>query len=336
VVTVDSHVPPLFVRDLLGWYSTVLLGLGRTTGLLDALLHGPGTAAEIAGRADVDIRNAFEWLRGLTVAGHVTHQAGEFTIADETAMVFSPAFPVDARKALDFTMVAPTVYDATAQAIQSGKGVHSDLLAPLSAAAGGVNSPTYAATLVPEWIGGVPGLSDTLQNQGSAADLAAGNGDAAALVAAAFPEATVVGYDIAPNARPDLPANVEMQVADVRDLPEGRSFDLVYCLDSFHHFGDPAVVLTQARKVLAPGGVLMIVEADLIGDLDADTANPFAVIVYACGLLYCLQENLSAGGSGHSNGDGPAWVVEAMTAAGFDHVAVTPSEAGYHVITGRA
>lgn len=314
----------------------VLLGLGRTTSLLGALLEGPGTATEIAARADVDTRNAFEWLRGLTVAGHATHEAGKFTIADETAMVFSIGFPVDARKVLDFTVVAPSLHEVATQAMQAGKGIHSDLLAPLSAAASGLNSPTYAATLVPEWIAGVPGLSATLQSGGSAADLAAGNGDAAALVATAFPETTVVGYDIAPNARPELPPNVEILVADVRDLPDGHSFDLVYCLDSFHHFGDPAVVLAQARKVLAPGGVLMIVESDLTGDLDVDKANPFGVIVYACGLLYCLQENLAAGGSGRSNGDGPAWVTEAMTAAGFDDVTVTPSAAGYNVITGRA
>jgi SAM-dependent methyltransferase len=335
-MTDESHVPPLFVRDLFGWYSTVLLGLGRTTGLLEALFEGPGTAAEIAARAGVDTRNAFEWLKGLTAAGHVTHQAGLFAAADETSMVFGAGFPVDARKVLDFTMVAPAVYALAAQAIQSGQGIRSEMLAAMSSAAGGVNSPTYAATLVPEWIAGVTGLAATLQNGGSAADLAAGNGDAAGLVAAAFPAATVVGYDIAPTPRAGLPPNVEMTTADVRDLPETGSFDFVYCLDSFHHFGDTGLVLAQARKVLARDGVLMIVESDLTGDIEADKTNPFAVVVYACGLLYCLQENLASGGTGQSNGDGPGWVMDAMTAAGFTDVSTTASEAGYNVITGRA
>jgi SAM-dependent methyltransferase len=335
-MTDDSHDLPLFVRDLVGWYSIALLGLGRTTGLLEALFEGPGTAAEIAARAGVDTRNAFEWLRGLTAAGHVTHRAGVFSAADETSMVFGAGFPVDARKVLDFTMAAPAVNALAAQAIRSGQGIRSDQLTALSSAAGGVNSPTYAATLVTEWIAGIEGLTATLQKGGSAADLAAGNGDAAGLIATAFPAATVIGYDIAPTPRAGLPSNVEMTTADVRDLPETMSFDFVYCLDSFHHFGDPALVLAQARKVLAPDGVVMIVESDLTGDIDADSANPFAVVVYACGLLYCLQENLASGGTGHSNGDGPQWVMDAMTAAGFSDVSATASAAGYNVITCRA
>ena len=335
-MTEQAHGPPTFVRDLFGWYSMVLLGLGRSSGLLDALLSGPGTAPEIADRAGVDARNALEWLRGLTVAGHATHHNGEFAIDDTTAMVFSAAFPVDAGAVVDFTLAAPALYTDVIEAMTSGNGVASSTLASLSAAAGGANGPTYAAALVDEWISGVPGLAELLEDGGAAADLAAGNGTAAALVARAFPRASVVGYDVVPSAREDLPPNVEMRVADARDLPADGPFDLVYCLDSFHHLGDPGVVLKQALKVLVPGGVLMIVESDLTGDIDVDVANPFAVVVYACGLLYCLQENLAAGGSGHSNGDGPAWIVEAMTAAGFGDVKIVASETGYNVITGRA
>jgi SAM-dependent methyltransferase len=283
----------------------------------------------------VDTRNALEWLRGLVAAEHASHHEGRYAINDMTAMVFSDAFPVDARAILNFTISAPSVHNEVVEAIRSGNGVPSPVLGSLSAAAGGVNGPTYAAALVPEWIAGVPGLTEQLEEGGAAADLAAGNGDAAALVANAFPRATVVGYDIAVNARNDLPPNVEMRLADARDLPGGGSFDLVYCLDSFHHLGDAAAVLAQVSKVLTPGGVLMVVESDLTGDMDIDAANRFGVVVYACGLLYCLQENLAAGGIGHSNGDGPGWVIDAMTGAGFGDVKVTHSETGYNVITGR-
>jgi SAM-dependent methyltransferase len=335
-MTEETHAVPAFLRDLFGWYSMVLLGLGRRTGLLDALLSGPGTAEEIAARAGVDTRNALEWLRGLAASGHVSHAGGVFRVDQSTAMMFSPAFPVDARSVVDFTVAAPSLYDEVVAAMQAGSGVPFGTFDALSALAGKVNGPTYVAALVGEWIAAVPGLTEQLEAGAAIADLASGNGDAAVLLAKAFPQSRVVGYDIVAMSRVDLPSKVHLRVADARDLPDDGPFGLVICLDSFHHLGDPAPVLAQVRKVLAPGGVLMIVESDLSGDLDADSANPFAVVIYACGLLYCLQENLAAGGSGRSNGDGPGWVTEAMTAAGFDGLMVTPSEAGYNVITGRA
>jgi len=335
-MTEETHAVPAFLRDLFGWYSMVLLGLGRRTGLLDALLSGPGTAEEIAARAGADTRNAFEWLRGLAAAGHVSHAGGVFTVDQTTAMIFSPEFLVDARSVVDFTVAVPSLYDDVVAAMHEGSGVPFGTFDALSALAGKVNGPTYAAALVGEWIAGVPGLTGQLEAGAVVADLASGNGDAAALVAKAFPQSRVVGYDIVAKSRDDLPSNVDLRVADARELPDDGPFDLVICLDSFHHLGDPAPVLTQVRNVLTPGGVMMVVESDLSGDLDADSANPFAIVVYACGVLYCLQENLAAGGSGHSNGDGPGWVIEAMTAAGFEGLTVTPSEAGYNVITGRA
>ena len=76
----------------------------------------------------------------------------------------------------------------------------------------------------------------------------------------------------------------------------------------------------------------MIVEAGMSGQVDEDVADPFAVVVYASGLLYCLQESLSAGGV-HSNADGSGWIEAALAEAGFTGIAVTPSETGYAVIT---
>ncbi|MGA9716348.1 MAG: hypothetical protein WBQ48_11005, partial [Aeromicrobium sp.] len=54
---------PRLLTDLNGWYALTMLGVGLRTGLLDALLVGPGDAAEMARRAEVDERNALEWLR---------------------------------------------------------------------------------------------------------------------------------------------------------------------------------------------------------------------------------------------------------------------------------
>jgi hypothetical protein len=333
-MTEPAEQPPTLIRDLFGWYSVTLLALGDRVGLLDALMVGPGTAAEIAARAGVDERNAFEWLRGLVAGGHARHATGVFTVDPTTAFIFGPQFPHNFRAVLAFTQEVPSVVAEVAQAVASGRGVVPASYAALSAAAGEVNLPIYRQSLVDEWIAGVPGLAETLAQGGAVADIAAGGGDAAALVATAFPRARVHAYDVADGARPDLPGNVEFSVADARSLPDDGPFDVIYILDSFHHLGDPALVLAGIRRNLAPRGTLMIVEQGMSGDVDQDVTDPFAVVAYACGLLYCLQESVSAGGA-HSNADGSGWIEAALTQAGFTTVAVTPSETGFAVITAR-
>ena len=146
----------------------------------------------------------------------------------------------------------------------------------MSAAAGKVNLPTYRHALVDEWIAGVPGLPERLAAGGTVADVAAGGGDAAALVATAFPQARVHAYDIVDGARDDLPGNAQFRQANASSMPDDGPFDLVYILDSFHHLGDPALVLAGIRRNLAPGGTVMIVEAGMSGQVDQDVADPFS------------------------------------------------------------
>lgn len=335
----EENLPPKFLTDLFGWYAMTMLSLGARTGLLAALEQGPGTADDIAARAALDKRNCLEWLRALTAAGHVTQADGVFGLSEETAMVLGPGFPVDAHAIIEFVDRTPDVVEPVAHAMQTGAGVEPYVYqAAYGQAVADINTPTYAAALVPEWIAGVRGLPETLAAGGRAADLACGNGDAAALIAAAYPKAHVVGYDLNADVITEgtMPPNVELRAADARALPVGEPFDLVICLDSLHHFGDPAAVVGQIHAVLKPGGAVMIAESAMTGDLTADSANPFATIVYSAGLLYCLQENLAAGGVGLSGGDGPSWVTDALAGAGFADVTVTASHTGYNIITGTA
>ena len=54
-------------------------------------------------------------------------------------------------------------------------------------------------------------------------------------------------------------AKVECREADVHALPfEDAAFDLVTCRRAAHHFGDIALALSEVRRVLRPGGRLVI------------------------------------------------------------------------------
>ncbi|AXG12549.1 class I SAM-dependent methyltransferase [Intrasporangium calvum] len=328
-----------FAQDLFGWYSITMLALGARTGLLEALLSGGGTVDEISQQAGTDLRNTLEWLRALTAAGHVEVEGDRFHVTEQTRAVMGPGFPSDVRGVLAFVDGMSEVMDDVAAAVVSGRGVEPGVYDhAFGPAVGRINTPTYSAALVDEWIAGVDGVGDALREGGAIADIACGNGDAVGLAARAFPRAHVVGFDVVVaqgEQQAELPGNAELRVADAEQLPRDRTYDLVMCLDAFHHLGDPVKVAFEVHAVLRPGGAFMVVEPTMTGDLAVDAREPFSVVIYASMLLWCLQENLAAGGAGHG-ADGPDWVVDALSRGGFGTVTVRPSETGYNVITGIA
>jgi SAM-dependent methyltransferase len=324
---------PLLIRHLLGFYAIDTLAMGRASGALRALAEAPGTAEQVAESAGLDPRNVSLWLRAMAAAGHARHDHGVFSLDEETATVLGPAFPIDLGAVLDFVhaMSADPVRMATA-AMRTGAGVPSDAYAEMGRAAGGVNTRLYGMALVDEWISAAPGLRDRLEAGGRIADLACGNGDAAATMAAAFPRSEVRCYD------PGAPEGVHLDVANleiVREIAEGLpadgGFDLVTCLDAFHHLGDVRTVSRQVHDALREGGVFMIAESGLSGDPDVDGADPISLIAHACGLMYCMQENLANGGDGSTPSIGLGWVEDALADAGFASVTHVDSETGFRV-----
>jgi demethylmenaquinone methyltransferase / 2-methoxy-6-polyprenyl-1,4-benzoquinol methylase len=99
-------------------------------------------------------------------------------------------------------------------------------------------------------------------------DVATGTGDLALLLARARPEATVVGIDFAEpmlalarekGARAG--ARVAWQQADALALPfEDASFDAVTVAYGLRNFADVAGGLREMRRVLRPGGRLVVLE----------------------------------------------------------------------------
>ena len=50
---------------------------------------------------------------------------------------------------------------------------------------------------------------------------------------------------------------------DAIHLPyQDNFFDLLYCVDAIHHFGKPGLFISEAFRVLRPGGVLAVVGSD--------------------------------------------------------------------------
>ncbi|GMV96700.1 MAG: hypothetical protein AMXMBFR83_10620 [Phycisphaerae bacterium] len=101
-------------------------------------------------------------------------------------------------------------------------------------------------------------------------DVGCGTGTFAAMLAASPLEARIVGLDYAPAmcalaARKARAAGAHGRVrhvaADSEHLPFGDgSFDAVTCSNSFHHYPHQQQVIREMRRVLRPGGRLMLID----------------------------------------------------------------------------
>jgi ubiquinone/menaquinone biosynthesis C-methylase UbiE len=110
-------------------------------------------------------------------------------------------------------------------------------------------------------------------------DVGCGTGATLEAIVRAHPEVQAWGIDLSAEmvarARERLagadgrPAGqVELQVADAEHVPlADDAVDLVVCVDSLHHYPDPAAALREMRRVTRPGGGLVVGEWRLAAPL---------------------------------------------------------------------
>jgi ubiquinone/menaquinone biosynthesis C-methylase UbiE len=110
-------------------------------------------------------------------------------------------------------------------------------------------------------------------------DVGCGTGATLAAIVRAHPEAHAWGIDLSEEmlararerlrgAGEQVASRVDLQVADAEQLPMADdAVDLVVCVDSLHHYPDPATALREMRRVTRPGGGLVIGEWRLAAPL---------------------------------------------------------------------
>lgn len=110
---------------------------------------------------------------------------------------------------------------------------------------------------------------DAIECKGTerALDVACGTGELARLLLAQWPGLTIWGLDLSDTmlrrARTKLCGNLHAALAcgtaTGLPFPDG-AFDLVVCTNAFHYFPQPYRALAEMRRVLRPGGQLVIVD----------------------------------------------------------------------------
>ena len=308
--------------------STVVLG--DKLGLYRALAeHGPTDAATVAAAAGCDARLVQEWLDAQYVSGycHFSEQTATYWLSPEQATVLadtsSPAFLAGA-----MTIAVSTAKDEekVSEAFRTGNGLgwhehHHDLFHGTER----LFKPGYLANLVSAWIPALDGVEERLRNGGSVADLGCGHGASTLLLAQAYPNATVTGFDyhqasidIARKRASEagLADRVRFEVASAQDFP-GEGYELVCIFDALHDMGDPPGAAAHIRRALADDGTWLLVEP-MAGERLEDNVNPVGRIFYAASTFICTPSAQAQDG-GHALGAQvpEATLAQIATDAGF-------------------
>ncbi|KAJ7314407.1 S-adenosyl-L-methionine-dependent methyltransferase [Mycena albidolilacea] len=97
-------------------------------------------------------------------------------------------------------------------------------------------------------------------------ELGCGSGAWAIQAAVQFPDAQIVAVDRAPPPEGILPPTVTFQLADLtKDLKfDAETFDIVHARSVLIHVANAESVLRRASRLVKPGGLLLIEEADVL------------------------------------------------------------------------
>ncbi len=95
-------------------------------------------------------------------------------------------------------------------------------------------------------------------------DVGCGTGNLLSLISSKY-EVQLSGVDLSPNmlkiAHDKLGENADLRLGDSENLPfKDKSFDMVTCTDSFHHYPHPENVLAEIKRVLNSKGTLLIAD----------------------------------------------------------------------------
>ena len=279
--------------------------LGDELGLYQVLTDiGPASADDVAGKAGCNARLVREWLDGQVAGGLVGWDAAtdRYELSPEAVLALaddaSPAFLARAMNAFGSLFIdMPKI----AQAFRGDGGLAwGDHHPCLFSGTEWFFRTGYRAEL-PSWIEALDGVAGTLAAGGTVADIGCGHGASAVVLAQAFPQAQITGFDFhAPSIETarrraeeaGVTAQTTFTVADAKSYD--GTFDLICFFDCLHDMGDPVGIARYARDHLAEDGTVLLVEPFAIdGRADNIAGNPMAALLYTASSSICTPNSLS-------------------------------------------
>lgn len=320
------------IGDVAGALSLYMAYLGDQTGVFEALDElGRVSVSQLAAHTGMNEKYMHQWLGSVSAAGYVNfHPEDEtFSISPEQALIFSrEGQPACMQGFIQAVVSQYESHDKAVKTFKSGQGrPWSDQSECCFCGTDRFFRPGYAASLTSEWIPALSGVEDKLKSGAKIADIGCGHGSSAILMAEAYPNSTVYGFDFhepsIEEARRKAKAagveNVRFEVASAQDYP-GDDFDFACIFDALHDMGDPVGAAEHIRETLKDDGTFMLVEP-MAGDSMAENMHPLGQIFYAFSTTVCTPASLAQDvGLGLGAQAGQKRLTEVLNEAGFGNV----------------
>jgi SAM-dependent methyltransferase len=307
-----------------------LVYLGQKIGLFKAMAGaGPLTSQEIATRSGTVERYVREWLINQVASGFVEYDAktDKYTLPPEQALLLCDENSPYYVSGFYFAKAVLQSIDRVAKAFQEGGGVAwSEHDPDLFYAVEHSFRPFYEAFLTTTWIPAIEGMKQKLILGGRVADIGCGRGASTFIMARAFPNSKVFGFDYHEPSmsyaqkfarRLGLEKRTEFVVAGSHNFPDGP-YDLITFCTSLHDMPDPIGSVKRAFETLKEDGSVLIVEP-MAGNSVEENCNPLGQMYSAVSTLCCLSNSIAQGGSGLGAVATEKEIHDTLKAAGFSY-----------------
>jgi SAM-dependent methyltransferase len=308
---------------------------GDRLGLFKAMAGaGSLTPEELAKKTGTHPRIIREWLAAQAAGGFVTYNpaSGTYTLPEEQAFALtdenSPAYIAGFYQTLVSLFKD---HEKIIDAFQSGKGLGwADHHHYLFEGTERFFKPNYVANLITSWIPALEGVEDKLRRRrrggggAKVADVGCGHGVSTILMAKAYPNSKIIGFDYhrpsiewaRKQAEKEGLKNITFEVAESTDYP-GDDYDLVAFFDCFHDMGNPSAAAKHVLHTLKKkDGTWMLVEP-FANDKVEDNLNPLGRVFYAASTMICVPASLNENGPALGAQAGEERIREVVTSAGF-------------------
>ena len=312
VLPADQMAERLFSAAL-GLFDIAMIQIGDQLGFYDLLAkRGSLTSSELAGAAGTNERYTREWLEQHGASGILTCEDSSavplerrYALPAEYHELF-----VDPESLTTMVPLAQIVIGALEplpqllDAFRQGGGVrYEDFGENLAEGQARFTRPMFRHQLAQEWVAAMPEIVERFSADPPArvADIGMGYGWSSIYLAQAFPNILVDGFDLdeasverarALAVETGVADRVQFHFRDAGDADLGGNYDFALAIECIHDMSDPVSVLASMRRLVGPGGTVLIVD-ELAPDDYAAPGTDVDRYFYGFSVLHCLPAGMA-------------------------------------------